>query len=255
MTTATKGLGRMNVRDVPIPALMKHLPLDRRGYPIIPTVMVDDHGPKFAVNDEAVRQRFIAEERCGICGNPLYRARWLVGGPGSAFLPGGAYLDPPVHTECLHYAMQVCPYLAAPNWKGAAVGPTQAKQAVFDGKSDLIVTIGTGYDKVFPNRPDIFVAVQFVGRVKLHRNEDGLPVMQAPTPFRQIEYWTEGRQLGEAEGQAITLPILERMAAKLAEVYGKDGTLPPAPAAGPNPVVAADRARVVRPRALRQLRR
>ena len=36
----------------------------------------------------------------------------------SAFHPDGAYIDPPLHYECMRYAMQVCPYLAAPRYAG-----------------------------------------------------------------------------------------------------------------------------------------
>lgn len=207
-----------NWRDVPIPALMKHLPVDRRGFPIPPIVLVDDNGAKFAVNDEFAKQKVMAEDCCGICGKPLYRARWLVGGPGSAFLPHGAYLDPPMHTECMHYAMQVCPYLAAPNWKnGVSVGAVQAKNVTLDGETKAIPVFGSGFDKVFPNRPDVFVCVQYTGKLRFSTNEDMMPVFRPPTPFRQIEYWSEGRRLSQAEGAALVVPILDDMVQTLEE--------------------------------------
>jgi hypothetical protein len=208
----------MNPRDVPIPALMKHLPLDKRGYPIIPLVIKDENGPKFAVNDETLRARFMAEDRCGICGSKLFRARWLVGGPGSAFLENGAYLDPPMHGDCLHYAMKVCPYLAAPRWSGG-VGKKQAASVKVPG--GILAVLGSdGSDGLFPNRPEIFVAVQYIGQAAIHFGGDGLPVSEPPKPYRQVEYWIGGEQLSSAEGEAICAPLIEAMTAKYAEAHG-----------------------------------
>jgi len=209
----------MNPRDVPIPALMKHLPLDKRGYPIIPMVIKDENGPKFALNDEGARARFLAEDRCGVCGNKLYRARWLVGGPGSAFLDNGAYLDPPMHGDCLHYAMKVCPYLAAPRWSGP-IGQKQAASAKLPDGGALVL-LNEGADRLFPDRPPIFVAVQYTGKAEVFGGPDGLPVIVPPRPYRQTEYWVGGTQLSSTEGEAAVKPLLGPMSAKYAEAHGK----------------------------------
>lgn len=205
-----------NWRDVPIPALMQHLPLDKRGYPIIPLIVTDDSGrPNFAINNAVKHAQFLAEDRCGICGGKLYRARWLVGGPGSAFMPHGAYLDAPMHTECMHYALQVCPYLAAPNWGGGGVGKAQAKKFNTENPENPLLIIGTDRDEVFPDRPELFVAVQYTGRVDTERNDYGQTVLRPPRPYRKVEFWTEGQQLSQADGEAAVEPILASMIQKL----------------------------------------
>jgi hypothetical protein len=206
----------MNPRDVPIPALMQHLPLDKRGYPIIPIVIVDQSGPKFAVNDEEIRQRYLNEDRCGICGNKLYRARWLVGGPGSAFLAEGAFLDPPTHTECLHYALKVCPYLAAPRWAGG-LGEKQAASVKVPGA--VLHVIGEPADPLFPDRPEIFVAVQYTGKAAFVGGSGGLPVIKPPRPYRQVQYWVGGKQLPQEEGETLARVITAEMEVKAREAW------------------------------------
>ena len=66
---------------------MAHLALDRRGFPIPPSVYIDTNGrPRhFTINDEPKRQALIATDRCPLCGGKLLRGRWFVGGPQSAF--------------------------------------------------------------------------------------------------------------------------------------------------------------------------
>jgi hypothetical protein len=102
---------------IPIPERMKHLGIDRRGYPIPWSVYRDPDGrPHFTIFNNVLRARGIRDDLCGICGTKLFRGRWFVGGPVSAFDPRGTYIDPPMHHECSSYALTVCPYLAAPNY-------------------------------------------------------------------------------------------------------------------------------------------
>lgn len=108
------------VREVPIPALMQHLDLDRRGYPIPANAMRDvKNEPAFTVNNSHwvdEHQKRHAEVHCGICGGVLTPGvdMWFLGGPMSAFHEYGAYNDGPLHRDCARYALQVCPYLALP---------------------------------------------------------------------------------------------------------------------------------------------
>ncbi len=204
----------MSPRNVPIPALMKHLPLDKRGYPTIPLVMKDENGPKFAVNNEEVRQRFLVEDRCGVCGNKLYRARWLVGGPGSAFLENGAYIDPPMHGECMHYALKVCPYLAAPRYAGGLGKKQAASYQPGEDRERLVVL--DARDSLFPERPKLFVAVQYL-RADIQGGIEGLPVIVPKQPFRQMEYWVEGIQLSPTEGALLSGQIVAEMQAVVEE--------------------------------------
>ena len=104
---------------MPLPERMQALDKDRRGLPIPFLVVRDpDGGAHFTINDESKRQRCLKENLCAICGQPLHRGRWYVGGSLGAFHEHGRYVDPPLHRECTEYGLQVCPYLAAPKYTG-----------------------------------------------------------------------------------------------------------------------------------------
>ena len=51
-----------NWKQVEIPGLMKHLELDKRGYPIPYNVMRDKNGvPSFAINKDEIVEKCIAD--------------------------------------------------------------------------------------------------------------------------------------------------------------------------------------------------
>ena len=205
----------MNVRDVPIPPSLAHLPLDTRGYPIFEMIVRDASGKAhFAVNDELKRQKIIKEERCSLCGKPLLRARWLVGGPLSSFTENGAYLDPPMHHECMTYALKVCPYLAAPRWSSQGIGLAAVTGADFDGKRPAF----REDEQSIKRRPDVFVAVKYVGqhyvkgdvnpvtagRTDIPENHPlrqiGVLYIKPKLPYREIEFWRQGEKITREEG-------------------------------------------------------
>ena len=148
---------------VPIPARMAHLDRDRRGYPIFFMAYRDQQGrPHFTINDERKRQIVIARDLCSICGAPLLRGRWFLGGDLSAFDANGAYIDPPMHDECVHYALRVCPYLASPSWSHYVAGRTLDQRADIRGsvrlgmRAALIDRSARGDDPAFPTPPETF---------------------------------------------------------------------------------------------------
>ena len=174
------------MKTIDIPARMKHLELDRRGLPIPFIVFRDsDNMPHFTINDTRKTMRCRTADLCAICGRPLFRARWFVGGPGSAFHSHGAYIDPPLHHECMRYAVQACPYLAKENYTkrldGATLDPAKATNIV--GLLDPTVD---------PNRPPLFIAVMAVG-------QDFTPngYFVPKRPYRKIEVWRNGVLLQE----------------------------------------------------------
>lgn len=84
--------------------------------------------PHFAINNDLLALKCL-REKLPVCGYRLDKVIWFVGGPRSAFHGFGRYLDPPMREECATYALQVCPYLAAPNYSGrvdaAGLDPTK----------------------------------------------------------------------------------------------------------------------------------
>lgn len=183
---------------------MRHLPKDRRGYPIPVNVLIDNSGkPHFTINDEERRQEHLTKHLCPLCGQKLLRGRWTLGGPASAFMEEGGYIDPPMHYECYRYAAQVCPYLALPSFTKRIDAKT------LDPKNAAGHAIFMD-DTVFADRPDLFVAVMHVGEL-YHRNVFGFIQRFKPKgPYRNIEYWRNGVQLSNEEGEAASLAYLER---------------------------------------------
>jgi hypothetical protein len=94
---------------------MKHLAVDRRGYPVIATV---DRGPQ-EVNFGSISERrklaLATFDWCAVCGLPFGdELRWQMvfeeGTLPATVISGEA----PVHEVCALYAAQVCPYLFSP---------------------------------------------------------------------------------------------------------------------------------------------
>ena len=168
---------------VRLPKRMAHLERDPRGYPIPYTAFRDQSGrPHFTINEEGRRQLVIFEERCPICGTALLRERWLAGGPGSAFDKNGAYVDPPMHRDCLHYAMQVCPFLAAPNY-GRRIDAKTLKEPPEKYRIFWNPTMVS-------ERPDTFVCVA----TTRCRVVDG-KYLRPERPYLAVEFWRHGQRV------------------------------------------------------------
>jgi hypothetical protein len=173
---------------------MRGLARDARGLPIPATVWRDKAGrPHFTINDFTIAGRLLIEDRCGICGTALLRVRWFVGGPLSAFHPHGAYYDLPMHRGCMHYALRVCPYLAAP---------------VYSKRVDAKTVQGPEKERLFidptmiENRPTVFVAVAATGQQVRSSPRPAAPASIIPNrPYVAVEYWRHGKQLSEREAE------------------------------------------------------
>lgn len=177
------------VSDIPIPKRMRKLPRDRRGYPIPASVYRDETGrPHFQITDQRQLAKMLKFDLCPICGSALKGNRWFVGGPRSAFSVLGAYSDPPMHDECAHYALQVCPFLAAPTYT------KRIEDRTIKDKENNIITVD---ERVAVERPALFVAVEVAG----HTVRGQLTVPDFP--FLKTEYWLHGTQLSQAEGEAM----------------------------------------------------
>jgi hypothetical protein len=181
------------VKDILIPMRMRGLEKDHRGYPIPYGVYRDlDNRPHFTINDELTRQKILNNHLCGICGKKLERARWLIGGPLSAFTENGAFIDPPMHAECARYALQVCPYLALASYRNRiedkTIDPTRQ---------------GPGYvtfmdPTMIDERPDPFVLIM---TKKLHYIMEKTMIKYIkPKSISIVEFWSCGDRLSSHEG-------------------------------------------------------
>lgn len=169
-----------------IPPRMARLPKDSRGYPVPFLVMVDKTGkPHFTINDDRKRALCLIKDLCAICGLKLLRGRWFVGGPGSAFHPHGAYVDPPMHAECARYALAVCPFLAAPSYSKRIEDKTVDPADMPDGAPAIFID-----PTMDPARPASFILGMAVGQ-----KVAGGPFhnyIRPKKPWRVLERWLYG---------------------------------------------------------------
>lgn len=176
---------------------MSHLKRDRRGYPIPHGVVIDKAGnPHFAINDDMIRIRVIREGLCSICGTKLFRGKWLIGGALSAFHEHGAFIDPPMHSECAHFALKACPYLAAPRYS-QEIGLKKAKASAAELNHAILYS-----HTLIDGRPqgDMFVALMVTGKIEVH--ESTLNLKPKP-PYSVVEYWRHGQQLSKNVGEQL----------------------------------------------------
>lgn len=206
---------RPEIANTPIPHLMKKLRRDKRGYPIPVIVVRDIDGkPQFTTNDEDMRQHVIRNDKCGICGNKLYRFRAIAGGPVSAFDENGAFIDPPMHIECAQYAMQVCPYLAALSWT-KEIGPKLAEKI---DKPIVSGMTGETLPAIFidqtmqPGRPEgqMFCLVVHTDAEYSFWDTQRrvIQYIKPKRPYIRVEYWRFGKQIPNEEGLAIAKQAL-----------------------------------------------
>jgi len=209
--------------DIAIPARMQHLKLDARGYPIFYVAMIDKNGnPHLAINDTNRRIMCAKFDLCSICGGKLFRGRWFIGGPMSAFHPHGFFSDAPMHFECAHYALLVCPWLALSKYKRSATTEKAIIGKIADGK----IALETGQvlidESQMANRPLVFVAVMAVGQD--FTKGTVAPLFKPKQPYRVVEYWIHGRQLDDEEGRAKVMEYLK--SPDIDEAY-RDIVVPP----------------------------
>lgn len=161
-----------DLADLPMPARLARLPRDGRGYPI-PVNVVNANGVlDFRATDPVKLERLIDRRCCALCGEPLGSRIVFVGGPRS--IASRFFTDPPMHRDCATYALQVCPFLAAPSFS--------YRRAVPDGMSVN--------EDVSTTRPDVFgmgVCRSFaVGSL------DGVHAVLRASEFEEVLWWRNG---------------------------------------------------------------
>jgi hypothetical protein len=96
-----------------IPRRLGGRPRDKRGLPIPwGVVILPDGTPDFRVSDGERWLRCIRERLCPLCGLPIKRSLWFVGGP--SCMEHRLFQDPGMHRDCAEFALRVCPFMAQP---------------------------------------------------------------------------------------------------------------------------------------------
>lgn len=110
-----------DLKSIATPECMQHLGKDARGYPIPYNVTRDKKGkPDFRVMDPVKWGDCVVYRKCALTGLPLGDDIAFVGGPMS--MQSRLFADAGMLPEAAEYALQVCPFLAAPNFSYAEVG-------------------------------------------------------------------------------------------------------------------------------------
>jgi hypothetical protein len=184
------------IANVTMPDRIARRPQDARGFPIPWNVLIDRDGvPQFAINDHHRTAEALYRMLCPICGETLERTMWFVGGPKSAFHKDGVFLDQPMHLECVEYALAVCPYLAAKNYKH------KEKKEMPEGY------LGVDYTQD-PNRPPVFVLMEAIDYEAIPRRTALDPIYLKPLGVVSIRYWNKGQRISEEEGKRLAQEAL-----------------------------------------------
>lgn len=178
-----------------IPQELQHLPKDKRGFPIPFNVLIDSEGnPHFKINDTTKAVLCVDKRLCHICGQPLRKEFWFIGGQLSAFHPMGAFADGPVHKLCGEFALKVCPYLAHTKYGTiATVEDVMRVAAKIKDKTDV---------KGLFNPTQTLERVTFFvfAKAKDFTYTKDLKLYFRPVkPYVEVEYWLDGERIGKAK--------------------------------------------------------
>ena len=155
-----------------------------RGLPIPYIAMINDDGkPDFRVTDEHKRASVIRNRWCQLCGEPLGKYFFFVGGTDAA--KHNAYFEPATHLDCLMYAMQVCPFIVG-RIEHADVGKIQAE---YEGKEAKRVAAGgvvIEADSTFSTVRNPWWVIKKATDWKLARTKEGT-ILLVPDVIRATE--------------------------------------------------------------------
>lgn len=98
-----------------LPATMRQLAVDQRGFPVPWFVAWVDGAPHFPIADGEKLYRAVIENRCWVCGGGLGRVKAFVIGPMCAVNRTSS--EPPSHLSCARFSARNCPFLSRPNMK------------------------------------------------------------------------------------------------------------------------------------------
>jgi hypothetical protein len=94
----------------PLPARMRSLKIDDRGYPIPWFVAYIDGKPEFRAADAQKNRDAIVHKLCWVCGEKLGRYVTFVIGPMCGI--NRVSSEPPSHLECAQWSARNCPFLS-----------------------------------------------------------------------------------------------------------------------------------------------
>lgn len=93
-----------------IPAIMRELPIDERGYPIPYFVPIVNGKADFRYQDAKKKDACMKYGKCSICGKKLFKdSYWFISGPMG--LQNRVASDAPMHEDCARFSLMACPHI------------------------------------------------------------------------------------------------------------------------------------------------
>lgn len=172
--------------DVPVPDRIKHLPRDKRGYPVPWFVEWQDNEPVFPAFDARKWMIAVKQGKCWVCGGVMGRHLCFVVGPMCTI--NRISSEPPCHLECAEYSVKVCPFLTNP-----AMQRVPAKHYTPDG----VVNPPGG---IMEQRNPGITALWRTRRFSIMPTDSG-PILQLGDP-EGVDWWNFGRRATPAEAHA-----------------------------------------------------
>src|ERR1044071_6366513 len=170
-----------SIADVEMPARMRALPVDHRGYPVPFFVGWVDGAPDHRTADPDKMKRCVEEGRCWLCGDKLGRYLACCIGPMCAVNRNTS--EPPSHKECALYAVRTCPFLTRPYARRRAAGLPEA----------VVDAAGIPLDR----NPGVAL-VWVTRRVQPYRAPDGGILFEVGDPVETL-WFCEGRSATREE--------------------------------------------------------
>lgn len=186
----------MSVREglPPLPATMRRLPVDHRGYPVPWFVAWIDGKPDFRVIDAAKFQPALQDRLCWLCGQKMGTHFAFVIGPMCGITR--TISEPPSHVDCAMFSAQACPFLALP----------KAKRRESNMPDRCTDAPGVGL-----KRNPGAVAVWVTDSYRPFKAPDGGRLFEIGKP-KKVHWYAEGRSASRAEIMASVesgIPLLQ----------------------------------------------
>ncbi|MDO8414806.1 MAG: hypothetical protein Q7S87_01195 [Agitococcus sp.] len=159
-----------------IPAWMRNLPRDSRGFPVPFFTTLRAEGQAFDVAVPDKWERAFLQQVCGLCGKELGPLLAFVGGPLN--LEHRYFRALPMHGECAEYALQVCPFIVYKHYESTRALEIVERQAMV------------------ASRPNKFLLGQTLSCTPL-KTEDGVWWVKAGE-WAATSWWRDGHRLSEA---------------------------------------------------------
>lgn len=177
----------------PLPARMRKLAIDHRGFPVPFFVATVDGKPDHRLMDPEKHYRCLQRHLCWLCGERLGTYLTFVIGPMCAI--NRISSEPPSHGECAEYAVHACPFLSRP-WAvrrdaGMPEHPEPAGVMVPHNPGVTMLWVTKGYT--------------------ISPDPQGKPLIDLGDPLA-VSCWAEGRPATTEEVRAaleLSTPILQ----------------------------------------------